>query len=320
MKILRYTTKNTLTKKSSFGVAIDDNSFISFNDIFEDDISKKISITDIILEPSINTKIRDVFNSIQIKNTKTYKIAEVELLCPLDKISSLRDAYAFRQHVKTSRENRGLKMIDEFDSFPVYYYSNHNAVSGPGLIEINNAFIDKLDYELEIVIIIGKKGRDISVDQADSFIYGFSIMNDFSSRQIQMDEMKLNLGPAKGKDFATTIGPYIVTKDELNDSIIKTKKGNQYDIELSCTVNGTKYSNDNLRNMHWTFAEIISQISIGTTLYPGDVIGSGTCGTGCFYEINSSKSLSNHTWLNNGDIVTISTNKIGSLSNEIKIV
>ena len=126
--------------------------------------------------------------------------------------------------------------------FPVYYYSNHNAVSGPGLIEINNAFIDKLDYELEIVIIIGKKGRDIPPDLADSYIYGFSIMNDFSSRQIQMDEMKLNLGPAKGKDFATTIGPYIITKDELNDSIIKTKKGNQYDIELSCTVNGIKYS------------------------------------------------------------------------------
>ena len=160
-EILRYTTKDTLTKKSSFGVASEIIPLLVLM-IFLRMIFLKISITDIILEPSINTKIRDVFNSKQIKNTKTYKIAEVELLCPLDKISSLRDAYAFRQHVKTSRENRGLKMIDEFDSFPVYYYSNHNAVSGPGLIEINNAFIDKLDYELKIVIIIGKKGRDIS--------------------------------------------------------------------------------------------------------------------------------------------------------------
>ena len=114
MKILRYVTKNSPKEKSCFGVAIDENSFISFNDIFEDNISKKISVIDIILDPLLNAKIRDVLNSKQIKNTKTYKIAEVELLCPLDKISSLRDAYAFRQHVKTSRENRGLKMIEEF--------------------------------------------------------------------------------------------------------------------------------------------------------------------------------------------------------------
>tara|TARA_B100000401_G_scaffold369547_1_gene268234 strand:- start:954 stop:1916 length:963 start_codon:yes stop_codon:yes gene_type:complete len=320
MKIFRYITRNTTKKIPCFGIAITDESFIRFNDICENDISEKISIIDIISNPLLNDKITHILNSSQIDKIKTYKIADVQLLCPLDKISSLRDAYAFRQHVKTSRENRGLKMIHEFDNFPVYYYSNHNAVSGPGLIEISKRFLEKLDYELEVAIIIGKKGINVTPSEADAYIYGFSIMNDFSSRKIQMEEMKLNLGPAKGKDFATTIGPYIVTKDELSDSIIKTENGNHYDIELSCTINNIKYSSDNLKNMHWTFSQIISQISKGTMLYPGDVIGSGTCGTGCFYEINSSKNISEHIWLNDGDKVNILTDKIGNLSNEIKII
>tara|TARA_Y100000768_G_scaffold341241_1_gene285602 strand:+ start:3855 stop:4817 length:963 start_codon:yes stop_codon:yes gene_type:complete len=320
MKIFRYLPRNTTKPAPCFGIAITDKSFIILSDICKDYISEKTSIIDIISNPSLNDKINHIISSPQIDSIKRHQIDEVDLLCPLDKISSLRDAYAFRQHVKTSRENRGLKMIAEFDFFPVYYYSNHNAVSGPGLIEINKFFLEKLDYELEVAIIIGKKGINIDSKDADSYIYGFSIMNDFSSRQIQMNEMKLNLGPAKGKDFATSIGPYIVTKDELIDSTIKTKNGNHYDIELSCEINKIKYSSDNLKNMNWTFAQIISQISKGTMLYPGDVIGSGTCGTGCLYEINSSKNISEHIWLNDGDIVNILTDKIGNLTNEIKIV
>ena len=317
MKIFRYTSKKLSHKLPRIGVAISREKFIDLSSLYKINTGKDLSVIDLISNPLISNKTKDFISH---SNIKTFNLEDIELLCPLDKINSLRDAYAFRQHVETSRKNRGLKMIEEFDNFPIYYYSNHNSVNGPGVIEVDKMFLEKLDYELEIAIIIGKKGINISTEDADSFIFGFTIMNDLSSRQIQMEEMKLNLGPAKGKDFATSLGPYISTKDELEDSIVKTKNGNHYDLELTCSVNNKQFSSDNLKNMHWTFAQIIAQISKGTWLYPGDVIGSGTCATGCFYEINSAKDQSEQTWLQDGDSIKISTNKIGILQNQIKAI
>ena len=235
----------------------------------------------------------------------------------IPKINSLRDAYAFRQHVEASRKNRGLPMIPEFDEFPVYYYGNHNAIIGAGKVFIESDHFSELDFELEIAAIIGKRGKNISVQEADLYIAGFTIMNDFSSRAIQKKEMKLNLGPAKGKDFATALGPHLVTKDELAPFRVSSPVGDRYDLEMKAFHNGIQVSCGNAQDMTWTFAQIIARISYGTEIYPGDVIGSGTVGTGCFYETNLIREVP--IWLKDGDIIELEITGLGKLRNEICI-
>ena len=210
-------------------------------------------------------------------------------------------------------------MIKEFYSFPVYYYSNHNSVQTSRVIEVPERLKTKLDFELEIAIIIGKDGINIDSCTADEHIMGMTIMNDFSSREIQMEEMKLNLGPAKGKDFATAVGPHITTLNELKNNSTKTLHGNIYDIELKGYVNDILISKDNLKNMYWTFAQIIERVSMGTKIFRGDYIGSGTCATGCFYELNSNDS-NKEQWLCDGDTVKIDAGPLGVLENKIKII
>ena len=262
---------------------------------------------------------KDGFNNSNVKDYThsdkaiKYSLSEIILATPI-KARSLRDAYAFRQHVETSRKNRGLEMIKEFDDFPVYYYSNADGRVGPGDIKINELFMEKLDFELEVAIVISKKGKNISCNDADDFIAGLMIMNDFSARHLQMQEMKLNLGPAKGKDFATSIGPVIVTPEELLDITESTSNGNQYKLDMECFINNERISFDNLGNMSWTFAQIIERVSMGTTIYPGDVIGSGTCATGCFLELNQKI---NERWLKRGDKVELRVDKLGTLTNKI---
>ena len=164
---------------------------------------------------NFNDIIKDYYsNSLKI-DSKGIELSSVQLLSPIMNPRSLRDAYAFRQHVEAGRKSRGLEMIKEYDEFPVYYYSNHNAIKGPGEIQVQAIHQKKLDFELEIAVVIGKEGHNISVKQADEYIFGYTIMNDFSARYIQKQEMKLSLGPVKGKDFATSLGPYIITVDEL---------------------------------------------------------------------------------------------------------
>ena len=240
-------------------------------------------------------------------------ISDVRILSPI-KPRSLRDAYAFRQHVETSRRNRGLDMIEEFDNFPVYYYSNADAVTGPGDIEVDDVFMNKLDFELEVAVVISKEGKNIPCNEADDYIAGLMIMNDFSARDLQMQEMKLNLGPAKGKDFTTSLGPCLVTLDELTDNTNKSSEGNQYNLDMECFINNEKISSDNLGNMSWTFAQIIERISMGTTIFPGDVIGSGTCATGCFLELNQKN---NERWLKRGDRVELRVDNLDTLTNKI---
>lgn len=243
--------------------------------------------------------------------------AEAVLAAPVPRPTSMRDGYAFRQHVEAARRNRGVEMIPEFDEIPIFYFTNHNAVYGPGPIPVLPMHLDKLDFELEGAIVIGKEGRNIKASEADSYIAGYTVMNDWSARALQMHEMKLNLGPAKGKDFATAIGPWLVTKDELEDRRIPTPHGDLYDLEMTCLVNGTEVSRGNMKDMSWTFAQIIERASYGVTLYPGDVIGSGTVGTGCFLELNGSKVYDPAWWLQLGDTVTCSIDRLGSLTNTV---
>ena len=243
-------------------------------------------------------------------------IDSVKLLSPLSNPPSVRDAYAFRQHVATARKNRGLEMIPEFDEIPIFYFTNHNAVFGPGNFPVLKRHTEKLDFELECAAVIGKAGRDIPVSEADNYITGFMIMNDFSARALQMQEMKLNLGPAKGKDFGSSFGPWLVTKDELEPYRKTSTDGDRYDLKMKACVNDIQVSEDTLSNMTWTFAQIIERVSYGVDIFPGDIIGSGTCGTGCFLELNGSK-ITNNQWLYPGDTITLEIEGLGILTNKI---
>ena len=243
-------------------------------------------------------------------------VDSVKLLSPVSNPPSIRDAYAFRQHVATARKNRGLEMIPEFDEIPIFYFTNHNAVFGPGNFPVLKDHTAKLDFELECAAVIGKAGRDIPVSEADNYITGFMIMNDFSARALQMQEMKLNLGPAKGKDFGSSFGPWLVTKDELETYRETSPEGDRYNLNMKAFVNEIQVSEDTLANMTWTFAQIIERVSYGVDIFPGDIIGSGTCGTGCFLELNGSK-ITDNQWLNPGDTITLEIEELGHLTNKI---
>ncbi|MEO6638917.1 MAG: fumarylacetoacetate hydrolase family protein [Ginsengibacter sp.] len=251
-------------------------------------------------------------------------LENVELLAPVPHPTSCRDAYAFRQHVASARRNRNAEMIAEYDQFPVFYFTNHNSIQGPGEIVCMPDHLYKLDFELEAAIVICKPGKNIKAEEADDYIGGFMIMNDVSARGLQLEEMKLNLGPAKGKDFSTVIGPMLVTPDELEDYKISAKEnhnGNAYKLGMKCWVNGVQVSEGNLGDMDWTFAEIIERASYGVQLYPGDVIGSGTVGTGCFLELNGTgkqnDSAYKEQWLQEGDEVEMEIEGLGKLKNTI---
>jgi fumarylacetoacetate (FAA) hydrolase len=260
----------------------------------------------------------------KISNSLNYD--QIQLLPPVPHPTSIRDGYAFKQHVETARRNRGVPMIPEFDQFPVFYFTNHNAVFGEGEIIVEDDHLKNLDFELECALVIRKEGKNISVGQADEYIAGYMIMNDLSARILQMEEMKLNLGPAKGKDFATSLGPWLVTVDELEPYKISTPYGNKYDLKMVARHNGKQISNGNMKDMNWTFAELIERASYGVTLYPGDVIGSGTVGTGCYLELNGTWALEAKEksesfypiWLKEGDQIELEITGLGILKNKIK--
>ena len=246
----------------------------------------------------------------------SHALRDVSLRAPIPRPPSMRDGYAFRQHVETARRNRGLDMIPEFDQFPVFYFTNHHGVIGPGDVHVRPAHAERLDFELEAAVVIGRGGRDLSVAQADEAIFGMTIMNDWSARALQMEEMKLNLGPAKGKDFATSLGPALVTLDELVTRSTQTDRGRVFDLAMRASVNGAPLSKGNVKDMTWTFAQLLERASYGVSLVPGDVIGSGTCGTGCLLELNGSK-VTQDLWLAPGDRVVLEIDGLGQLENRV---
>ena len=263
-----------------------------------------------------------VANFISNNDCLKHDIKDITVLPVIPKPTSFRDAYAFRQHVATSRKNRGSEMIPEFDQFPVFYFSNHNAMFADGQnIELMPDHFHRLDYELEFAIVIGKGGKNILSKDADNHIAGFCILNDLSARRLQMEEMKLNLGPAKGKDFANVIGPYLVTPNEIENKSIDTPFGKKYDLKMSCYVNGELLSKGNAKDMNWTFAEIIERASYGVELFPGDIIGSGTVGTGCLLELNGTEKRKNpdyiERWIQENDEIEMQIEGLGKITNKI---
>lgn len=312
MKLSTYTLKKS--DKELIGL-LNKDSLINLNVFFGE-----ICLLELIQLPDWKELI---IKKTKLNNLTTHNLEEVKLLAPIPRPNSLRDAYAFRQHVETSRRNRGLEMIKEFDDFPVFYFSNHNAIFGPNDdIQCMPSHFEKLDYELEIAILIGKEGINVKAENAKEYIAGFMIMNDMSSRGLQMKEMKLNLGPAKGKDFASVLGPYLVTPDELSGNIInEDDNGCNYDLQMTCSLNGKLLSKGNLKDMAWSFEKIIERVSYGATIYPGDIIGSGTVGTGCLLEINGTNKLKSsdftEVWLKENDLVEMEIEKLGKITNKI---
>lgn len=260
----------------------------------------------------------------RISKNRGFEADALSLLAPVPHPASCRDGYAFRQHVAAARRNRKVDIIPEFDQYPIFYFTNHNSIQGPGNIKCMPDHFQKLDFELEAAVVICGHGRNIKAENADSYIGGLMIMNDMSARTLQMEEMLLNLGPAKGKDFATVIGPWLVTLDELEQYEVPAKEnhtGKSWNLEMKCFVNGQQVSKGNLGDMDWTFAEIIERASYGADLFPGDVIGSGTVGTGCFLELNGTGKLNDpayvEQWLKEGDVVEMEIDGLGKLSNTI---
>lgn len=254
-----------------------------------------------------------------------HAFSEAKILAPVPRPTSCRDGYAFRQHVAAARRNRKVDMIPEFDQYPIFYFTNHNAVQGPGDVVCMPDHFEKLDFELEASVILGKKGRNIKAEEADQYVAGYCIMNDMSARRLQMEEMMLNLGPAKGKDFSTIIGPWMVTPDELEPYRVAPKEnhvGASYKLKMTCKVNGKQVSEGNMADMDWTFAEIIERCAYGADIYPGDVIGSGTVGTGCFLELNGTGLFHDPgyqvQWLQPDDVVEMEIEGMGKLVNTIR--
>jgi fumarylacetoacetate (FAA) hydrolase len=230
---------------------------------------------------------------------------------PLPPITSIRDFYAFEQHVKTCRKHRGLDMLPQWYEVPVFYFSNHQAVLGHDDSVAAPKASKALDYELELACIIGKAGRDVPADdQALAYVAGFTIMNDWSARDLQRVEMAVGLGPSKGKDFATSLGPELVTFDELQD---RYRDGRLY-LEMTASVNGRILSQGNAGSMYWTWPQLIAHASRDVWLRPGDVLGSGTVGTGCILELTPEVVGG---WLKPGDVVELTVERLGALRNQV---
>jgi fumarylacetoacetate (FAA) hydrolase len=239
-----------------------------------------------------------------------FAINEIELKAPL-RPSSLRDFYAFEEHVATAHANRGKEVPKEWYEIPVFYFSNPKPIIGPGELVSRPAASQALDYELEVAAIIGKGGRDIQENLALEHIFGFTILNDWSARDIQKQEMKMGLGPAKGKDFASSLGPMIVTPDELSD--FEEGRVGVYNLGMRARINGKEFSFGNWNSLHYSFGEMIARASKDVDLYPGEVIGSGTVGTGCLLELTKGQG----PWLKDGDEVEMEIEEIGKLANKV---
>jgi len=225
-----------------------------------------------------------------------YQTDEITLHAPLFRPSSIRDFLSFEEHLKNSLG----RVPPVWYEIPIYYKGIPASVIGPDEECIWPDYSEIMDYELEFACVIGKRGKDIPASEAHKYIAGYMIFNDFSARDKQFAEMEGKLGPAKGKDFCTAIGPYLVTPDEIPDV---------YNMPMRARVNGELWSEGNSNTMYRTFAEIIEYASTFETLLPGDILGSGTVGNGCGLELKK--------YLKEGDVIELEIEPLGVLRNRI---
>jgi 2-keto-4-pentenoate hydratase/2-oxohepta-3-ene-1,7-dioic acid hydratase in catechol pathway len=226
--------------------------------------------------------------------------ASVRLLAPLRAPNSLRDFLAFRDHVERGAARRGTEVPEPWDRIPVYYKGNRRSISGEGDDVAWPSYTERLDYECEVAAVAGRAGRDWDEDEARAAIFGYVVMNDWSARDVQRDEMACWLGPAKGKDFNTSFGPVLVTADEWDP---------EAEHEMTVTVDGEVWSRGTTAGRRWTFGQMLAHVSTGEDVYPTDVFGSGTFGGGCGLDLDR--------WLAPGQTVTLAVDGLGTLTNRI---
>ena len=242
--------------------------------------------------------------------TECVTLDAVRLHAPIPVPPSVRDFMAFEEHVVTSNAAFGLEVDPVWYEIPVFYFSNPAAIQGPADAVRIPPGCEAFDYELEIAAVIGTPGANIAAADAEAHIGGYTVLCDWSARDLQAREMKLNLGPAKGKDSATSIGPVVVTPEELEPY----RAGNAYDLSMTASVNGRQYSSGNFSAIHWDFPRLIEHASRGTELRSGDIIGSGTVGTGCILELSRTHGPAAYPWLAPGDVVALAVEHIGEIT------
>lgn len=233
-------------------------------------------------------------------------------LPPVPDARTFRDFYAFEQHVKAARARRGQEMVPTWYEMPVFYFSNPTSMKGHLEPVKKPASTKELDFELEIACVIGTDVSDVSGEAAERAIFGYTVLNDFSARDLQREEMKCMLGPAKGKDFASSLGPWVVTPDELADRRVGPGK---FDLGMFARKNGKPVSKANVKDMYYDFAKLIERGSRDVTLFRGDILGSGTCGTGCILELGPEAT---DGWLQPGDAIELEIERLGTLTTPIR--
>ena len=234
---------------------------------------------------------------------------DATLRAPIPIPPSIRDFLAFEQHVKTIREGQGGEMPPDWYELPVFYFSNPAGVHGPRDDVAISPGSEQFDYELEVAAVVGRGGGDLSPEEAEANIAGYLVFGDWSARDVQFREMAQHLGPAKGKDSATSMGPVLVTPDELEP----WRDGSRLRLEMRASVNGVDYSAGNLGDLYWSFGQMMAYASRGTRLTPGDVIGSGTVGTGCILELALVHGTDRYPWLKAGDEVRLEVEQLGAI-------
>src|SRR6266852_7433556 len=246
-------------------------------------------------------------------NGESYTFEEIHLLSPIPEPPSVRDFYAFEQHVKAARAKRGLDMIPEWYEVPTFYFTNNSEIYGHNEPVPYPVGSNELDIELEIACVIGRDGKDIPLEEAASYIAGYTIMNDWSARDFQRKDMKLNLGPGKGKDFATSLGPWLVTPGELASRRSGSGASERYDMTMLARVDGKEISRGNFNEIYYSFPQMIAWASRNARLRVGDILGSGTVGTGCLLEIGTEV----HPWLKRREVIELEIEGMCVMRNSI---
>jgi fumarylacetoacetate (FAA) hydrolase len=286
-------------------------SFVAVIGEYAYSLSSIIGIDDSAIEASFYDQISrmtDTTSKLIVDQEPIGKFDSMKKLLPIPEVRSIRDFYAFETHVKNARRKRGLDMIPEWYRYPVFYFSNTSNLYPAGSDVPIPFYTNEMDYELEIAIVISRDGRNIAAERAWDHILGLTLANDWSARDMQREEMKVGLGPSKGKDFATSIGPVLVTKDEI---LGHRNKDGKIDLDMMATVNGVVYSSGNLNSIYWDIEKLVEWASMESWIREGDVIMTGTVGTGCILESQD------HPWLKHGDRVILSSDMIGNLDNTL---
>lgn len=238
---------------------------------------------------------------------------QVVLCAPVPRPPSIRDFMSFEAHVVTSMRALGSDIHPGWYEAPVFYFTNPAATRGPADDVPIAPGSRQFDYELEVAAVIGRAGSDLHPDEAEDHIAGYMLLCDWSARDLQEREMPQALGPAKGKDTATSFSGFLVTPDELEPF----RRGKGFDLHMTASINGNAYSAGTFADIHWSFGEMIAYASRGTTLVPGDVIGSGTVGTGCILELSRVHGQDRYPYLQPHDIVRLDIEHIGGIQARI---